>query len=295
MKLTEGIPKWTGRIFKAIIYGLALIIILTLVFFFASSRLAGNVEKCEAETGIRNNNQKSALQNTQALVACLQKENSFLENWLLRDTIRSIQSLPNAPCKYVGVWESVRPQCRYTITLKENSEFKGTPIVCNLSMSTYSGTWGVYENKMVWLDSREFRWPIDINPIEAEDKNSFSLLEVNGTHTKFTRVEEASQATGCAQPAARILVATVTAVPVVQPIIAPAPVAVTQLAAAASSVAAIEPVKPVAVQVTPAVETINPVHNVKKARHPMRKPTDLRYCLELSGNYEIAKCATEHK
>ena len=295
MKFTKCISKWTSRFFKAIIYGLALIIILTLVFFFGSSRLAGNVEKCEAETGIRNNNQKSALQNTQALLACMQNENSFLENWLLRETIKSIQSLPNAPCKYVGVWESVRPQCRYTVTLKENSEFTATPILCNLSMSAYDGTWGVYDKKMVWLDSHKFIWPIDINPIEAEDQNSFSLVEVNGTHTQFTRIEEASPATGCVQPVAKSPVATVTAVPVVQTIIASAPVVFTQVAAAASSVADIVPVKPVAAQVTPAVETNKIAYKKNKTRHSMRKPTDLRYCLELSGNYEIAKCAMEHK
>lgn len=294
MKFTEGIPKWIGWIFKAIIYGLALIILLTLVFFYAGSQLAGNVEKCESETGIRKNTKNSALKNTQALAACLEKENGILENWLLRDTIKTVQALPNAPCQYVGVWESVRPQCRYTITLKENSEFTATPIMCNISMSTYSGIWGAHENKMAWLDSREYRWPIDINTIEAEDKNSFSLIEVNGTHTAFTRIEEPSPATGCAKPATASLAVAASAVAVAQPVIASAPVVVSAVAAA-SIVTAIEPIKPVEVVATAALEPGKAEHTIKKARHSRRNPADLRYCLELFGNYEIAKCATEHR
>ncbi len=294
MKFTEGIPKWIGWIFRAFVYGLSLIILLTLLYFYSASQLAGNVEKCESETGIRKNTKNSALKNTQALAACLEKENGILENWLMRDTIKTIQALPNAPCQYVGVWESVRPQCRYTITMKENSEFTATPIMCNISMSTYSGIWGVHENKMAWLDSREYRWPIDINTIEAEDKNSFSLIEVNGTHTTFRRIEESSLATGCAKPSTAEPAAAVSAVAVAQPVIASAPVAVSAVAAAI--VTAIETIKPVAAVATHAVEPGKAEHTITKARSPRRrKPADLRYCLELSGNYEIAKCATEHR
>lgn len=293
MKFTEGITKWIGWIFRAFVYGLALIILLTLLYFYSASQLTGNVEKCESETGIRKNTKNSALKNTQALAACLEKENGILENWLMRDTIRTVQALPNAPCQYVGVWESVRPQCRYTITLKENSEFTATPITCDISMSSYSGIWGVHENKMAWMDSREYRWPIDINTIEAEDKNSFSLIEVNGTHTAFTRIEEPSPATGCAKPATASPAAAASVV-AVQPVIASAPVAVSAVAVA-STVTAIEQMKPLEVVVTPTVEPGKAEHTIKKARHPRHKSADLRYCLELSSNYEIAKCATEHR
>jgi len=301
MKFLNGVPKWLGWIFKAVIYGLALLVILILLFFWAGKRLADNVETCEAQSGIRNNNQKSVLQNTQAFVACMQKENGMLENWIMRDTSATIAGLPNAPCKYVGVWESVRPQCRYTITLMENGIFKAAPIACNLSMSAYSGTWGVYENKMAWLDSRDFRWPIDINPIVAEEANSFALIEVNGTRTQFNRIEQPSPATGCVKPAAA---SAAKQSPVAQSPAAPAPAAIALPAAASAPVVA--PVVPapavaavvpgaVMVEAVPVVTTVKHGPAGKKARHPRRGPTDLRYCLELSGNYEIAKCATKDR
>jgi hypothetical protein len=165
-------PKWLSVTFKV----LGVLIILVLGYFYVMNDLANHIETCEAETGIRKNKKIPALKNTQALMACVERENWFLENWLMRDAIETVHALPNAPCKYVGVWESTRPQCKYKVTLKESGEYTGTPIACNISSSNYTGTWGVHENRMVWLDNIDYRWPLDINSIEAESRDAFVLI-----------------------------------------------------------------------------------------------------------------------
>lgn len=294
-KAKKGLPTWLSWVVRIVVYGFALLILLLFAYFYVNNHLAGNVEKCESETHARTNMKISALKNIQNLLACIERENNFVENWVLHDTFNTLRALPNAPCNFVGVWESEQPQCRYTITLQENGEFKATPIACNISMSAYSGTWGVYENKMAWLDSRNFRWPVDINGIEAVEKNSFSLIEMNGARTQFTRLEAPSAATGCVKPVALPPSVTTVGNEEVKPALVEVPVVVAQsvVASKPAPVVVNEPIKPEVTQVVAPVVSVVTTSSVKKRLHTRRKQTDLRYCLERSSNYEIAKCATE--
>jgi hypothetical protein len=258
------------------------------------------------------NNKQSALKNAQAMGACLEQKNTFLENWLMRDHLESLHSLPNAPCSFVGAWNSSRAQSDYKIYLYENGEFTAEPRGNRPGLDTISGAWGVHEKQMVWFYNQGTVWPPDINAIKSAEPNSFALLEVDGTLTTLTRAEADARTPSCgksaAAPADKVKTPaapapepeperTTSGATVPQPETMPAS-AVAQVAITPPAVAAPAPAQPAPVQIAQSPAKTGAViadthSSMKPARAGRHAPVDRRYCLELASNYAIAKCAED--
>jgi len=186
MKLNDKPPtpvSWTSRI---IFYGVLLALISGLIFGLGSWRLASNTIKCNEEIHTSGNN-NSPLENAQAMGSCIEMANSFLENFLIRNTLKVLKGLPNTPATYVGVWDSSRPKCTYKIEFHDNSDYTADPVNCGYNAESLTGSWGVFDNQIVWMQNEGRTWPPDINRIESETPDSFVLIEETGTRTTFTR------------------------------------------------------------------------------------------------------------
>jgi hypothetical protein len=187
VKLNEELPKPVGVLSRAIGYGIGLAIVLALLMVMGRKGLVTNTLQCLEAPGMFDD-QQSALRRAQAMAACLDRKNGFLEGMMMSSINKTLRTLPNAPCKYVGVWNSFQPQCTYTIALDAIGEFTAEPLNCSISSDSMSGSWGVHKNQMVWMYKQGRSWPPDVNSIQDVDANSFLLVEANGSRTVFTRV-----------------------------------------------------------------------------------------------------------
>jgi hypothetical protein len=146
------------------------------------------IKSCKNKIPASPDENLTALQKTKQLSDCLSRQNGIIDKILRRQTRKILDSLPNTPCNYVGEWMSTRPNSTYRISLQNNGEFIAEPVEDKGNARTIYGSWGVYKNKMVWFYNENLVWPPDANEIITENENTFSLVEHNGSKTKFTRI-----------------------------------------------------------------------------------------------------------
>ena len=172
-------------------YALSLLVGLALLQGLTGSRLEGSAASCQLQVLSDSGEGTSPLTQAQQVSQCLDSSNSWLGRWRMRDTREALAALPNAPCRYLGVWVSLRGRSAYSITLKGDGEFTAEPLAESNQQERYSGVWGVHEGKMVWLprSRRGAMWPPDINPIRDPKAESFSLEEQDGKLSHFFLVK----------------------------------------------------------------------------------------------------------
>lgn len=186
MKLSYDLPKWVTWPLRLVFYSLALFIIFNVVMGVVKGRLSENTEVCLQTNSVT----KAGLAHAKNMVVCLREKNGILENWLMGSTYRAIDAMPNAQNEYVGIWDASQPRCAYRHKLDANGEFTSESHGCSISSATYHGAWGVYENHMMWLPDGGNSWPPDINQIDVIDENTFLLVELDGSRTKFFRTNK---------------------------------------------------------------------------------------------------------
>lgn len=189
MKLTDDLPKWIAWPLRLVLYAFVMYILFNIVLGVIKGRVINNTEEC---SGVVHSG-SDGLEYAKGMVVCLKKKNGYLENLLLSSVFRAIETLPNAPKEYVGIWRASQPRCNYQHKLEADGRFTSEPLGCSLGSATYHGTWGVYDNQMIWLADEDGLWPPDINPIDRVDNDFFLLVEMDGTRTRFVRSETAAE------------------------------------------------------------------------------------------------------
>lgn len=189
MKLTDDLPKWIARPLRLVLYAFVMYILFNIALGVIKGRIAINTVECSGMI----HSASDGLEYARGVVACLKKENGYLENLVLRPVFRAVETLPNAPKEYVGIWHASQPRCNYQHKLEEDGRFTSEPLGCSLSSETFHGTWGVYDNQMIWLVDGEGMWPPDINPIDRVDNDFFLLVERDGSRTRFVRTDKAEK------------------------------------------------------------------------------------------------------
>lgn len=200
MKLNRNFPKpvapivWISRI---VCYGVSAVIISALIVVIGIKRYSAHTTEYDLEDPgrpfpdilqrrISDNKNRPALGNTQNMG---EGRNRFAENTPMNSASETQQSSSaNTPCMYVGIWKSYQPRCTYKILLEANGKFTAEPVSCTISSEIFSGSWRVYENKMIWIYDRIVSSP-DVNLIESVGTNTFTLVEADGSRTIFTRLE----------------------------------------------------------------------------------------------------------
>ncbi len=186
MKLTDDVPNSVTWVARIVGYTIGLVAFLGLLTWYGFVRMATFSVECMQRPDVFKGSD-GPIKRAQSMDECLQSQNSYLENLLRRTTHKALMALPNTPCNYIGVWTSQRPQGVYQYSLHEDSKFTAAPLRKNTG-DVYSGEWGVYLNKMVWLYDDGMIWPPDVNVIKTTGENSFSLVERDNSITSFTRV-----------------------------------------------------------------------------------------------------------
>lgn len=94
------------------------------------------------------------------------------------------------PCRYIGVWSSIRPGAVRRITLLDDGRYT-LAAEASAAGDPHGGTgyWAVQGRNMLWLPESGGSVGLDINPIVDEAEARFTLIEANGSQTRFELIE----------------------------------------------------------------------------------------------------------
>lgn len=164
--------RWALR---AIFYGVAAVVIVPMLIGYIAFNREQRQEGCAADPS-----------------ACLD-ERGLIERVPALVTRNDDQSRnTRIPCRYVGVWSSIRPNLVLRITLHDDGRYVA---VRNLSGSEasahdrYEGHWAVQGRHMLWRHTRNDPGRPDVNRIVDESEGRLTLVEENDTTTRFERLE----------------------------------------------------------------------------------------------------------
>ena len=187
MRATDPLPAPIGWITRFIGWTVGLLIIGGILYGYGSFTLMQSMEACLQQLTPP---EASALESVKEFVACLDRRAGPLESLMLRQDKKMIAALPNAPCRFIGIWNSTRDSAVHKITLTEDSKFVAEPSSNTPAHAErITGSWGVYQDKMIWLYDDGHFWPPDINPIKDPSDDGFTLIERNGSRTRFALVD----------------------------------------------------------------------------------------------------------
>ncbi|WP_035056455.1 hypothetical protein [Andreprevotia chitinilytica] len=190
MKLSESAlsnsSRWVGRILG---YGIAGVICYALISSYVTFRIGRNLETCSMWGQDSAAKAQTPLIKAKSLAACIDRHNTLPERMFFWRTMKMLDSLPNAPCKYVGVWTSTRPGSVFRVTMDDSGAFTADLVTGRSNTESASGSWGAADGKLVWFYDEGLVWPPDANPIQDEEADRFTLVERNGVHTQFTRLD----------------------------------------------------------------------------------------------------------
>jgi len=188
MKLTDKLPTPVTWLVRVIGWSASLMVIGWLFSIYVNMKTVNHAcfETLQNRAG---NEPVTALGAAKELVACLDKRAGFPEKFMYAPTKKAIQALPHTPRRYVGVWTASRTDTVYRVTLRDDSQYMAEPVRDNSpGAQVLTGSWGVYNGKMIWLSDSGRFWPPDINPITNISDTSFSLREANGSSTRYELV-----------------------------------------------------------------------------------------------------------
>ena len=83
----------------------------------------------------------------------------------------------------------------YKVDLNEDGSFLAAPYDNTRRRGAkVTGMWGISGKQMVWLYDIGMTWPPDINPITEASSQGFTLIEMNGSATRYTPVDAGTPA-----------------------------------------------------------------------------------------------------
>ena len=179
------------RLARVIGWTVGAIIIAALLYSYGGFRASQTAERCVEMPARPEWGRPLALAAARQALLCMER-NSGAERVLDRAARDIIRALPSTPCRYVGTWAAFRPGTLYEITLRDDSSFTANPALDSGAASggtPLTGAWGVVGDRMVWLYDGRRTWPPDINPIRDTTELGFTLVEVNGSTTRFVLVK----------------------------------------------------------------------------------------------------------
>jgi len=187
--------RWTLRL---ILWGVGIAIMIPLYRTGTAFHTIDVAQQCLGEANSRGT-QPGSLFHAQRFSLCMFLKSSYLESRRLEPALLDVMSLGAAPCQYVGIWKSARSRSVYRVTMRDDSTFLSEPVTDfgpGRNGAGYSGYWGENEGRMVWLYDNGVAWPPDINRIESESPDKFTLIERNGERSEFVR-ERALESSQC--------------------------------------------------------------------------------------------------
>lgn len=172
---------------RLVVYPIILLAVGGIVYGYSQFKIGTYSQACAANTHMQA--QEGVLGRHKEVMACLYEEANFIERWILRPDQKMLAALPSSPCRYVGNWAAERSKLTSSINLTHDGRYTGSVVSGVDSGLRFSGVWGVHDNKMVWLDDSRMVWPLDINKIVDEGAKGFTLIERDGSRTRYALSE----------------------------------------------------------------------------------------------------------
>lgn len=179
-----AVPRLARILLRLLGWGTVALIMAAFFHTCSSHRAAQQTQQCldmptRAEWG-----RPRALAAAQQVLACLDRTGPVaVFDRAERDAVRA---LPSVPCRYVGTWAAFRPGTLWEIELRDDSSFSASATLDG--GKRLGGAWGVAGESMVWLYDNRAAWPPDVNPIREQTELGFTLVEANGSTTRFVLV-----------------------------------------------------------------------------------------------------------
>ena len=105
-----------------------------------------------------------------------------------RQMSHDAEALRRQPCALIGLWTSTHKGIMRRIELKADGRYVLMPnFIGELPSANSTGRWGVRGQAIVWRDDHSGM--IDVNPVVDVSDGRFQVIENDGTHTQFERVE----------------------------------------------------------------------------------------------------------
>ena len=105
------------------------------------------------------------------------------------------EKIGDRPPEFVGAWTAVRRGALWRVELRENGRFRAKPDD-PMAGATKEGEWGVDGDKMLWsYTDSESRIKTVLAGVDEEneilkvDKDTFELIERDGSRTRYTRAK----------------------------------------------------------------------------------------------------------
>ena len=119
--------------------------------------------------------------------ACLDSQTKLLERqWSVPE--RSKFAKPRIPCAFVGVWGTQLRTAKLSFKLNENGTYQMDGDR-NRGIAPDAGHWAIQGKYMLWRSTVQRGNAMDINRIVSNDGQHFELIESNGIHSHFDRVD----------------------------------------------------------------------------------------------------------
>lgn len=163
--------RWTIRI---VLYGCAAIIGLPMALNAWMLHRADSTESCNYHPA-----------------RCLDQKSGLLPPVSSLETDEPDSKRTRIPCRYVGIWSSIRPGLITRMTLSDDGHYKTTPLPGGMDGGrTYTGYWAVQGHTMLWRHDQAPGAGLDVNPIDGDGDGKFVLIEENGQRTRFELIEK---------------------------------------------------------------------------------------------------------
>jgi hypothetical protein len=161
-----SIPPGLRRI---VFYGIAALIVLPMLSNVLLLRRAQESDQC-AEKGSN----------------CVDKTTGILKSVSIPGGEKD--ETPAIPCRFVGIWSSIQPGRMYRFTMTSDGRYSGGSSTHGTeAQDAYTGYWAVQGKHMVWRSDGPGE--PDVNPIVDEAEGRFTLIESNGSRTRFELIE----------------------------------------------------------------------------------------------------------
>ena len=179
--------------FDAWVFGLFLVVLCVGAIMQYGERVAQQnsgpkvAEDCTYDSALQRNVRSGAQAYRVRFEQCLQAKRIPTE-YIGQPFATILTRLPNNPDSFVGKWTTEANGCVYGVNLKANGYYRFAPIECGPRAGIFKGIWAVLDDEMIWIPVQGTPDQVDTDKISSIEKDSFTLIESDGSSSRFSRV-----------------------------------------------------------------------------------------------------------
>lgn len=169
---SETTPRKSSRL-GPLIFVLAIAGPLVYVYGEADEQEA---QRACVRRGPPDSSAKTPLQQAQQLGRCIDKSSNLLGRQFFAPTLKALNSFPNAPSRWQGVWVAEEYGNPYEFHLCADSRIRVRPAADPTADDRWRGSWGLHDGEMWWFrNDRGPVLPAEVRKLKELGPGRFSL------------------------------------------------------------------------------------------------------------------------